>query len=219
MKELFMKTAIVLGSTGLVGKEIVKQLLEDESWDKIKTFNRRPLGIENSRLNEHLVDFELLDSWKHELSGTTLFSALGTTKEQAGSIRSQRKVDYHYQYEVAKAARIHGVENMVLVSAPFAHPFSPIPYTKMKGELERDLMKLGFVKLTIIRPGPLYGEREHQRPSEEKTIRLLRKLPEIPGLEVLRPISGWHVAHSCIKAANDGRLGVEILSPKDVLRL
>src|SRR6476661_890777 len=102
------KIALVLGASGLVGSSLTKLLLADDRFSEVRTFVRRKTGIENPKLLESAVDFDHLDGWRHLLKGDMLFSALGTTLKQAGNKAAQYKVDYTYQFNVAKAASENG---------------------------------------------------------------------------------------------------------------
>jgi uncharacterized protein YbjT (DUF2867 family) len=212
------QTAILIGATGLVGSEILNYALNDARFSKIKVFVRRSTGISDPKLEEFIIDFEKLGEWRHEIKGDVLFSALGTTLKQVGTREAQRIVDYDYQLRVAQAAKLNGVINYVLVSAPNADPKSNLAYTKMKGDLERDVMKLSFPKITIIRPGILKGPRAHKRLVEYNLGVVLSIFPTIPGLESIKPVSGKLVAHACIETAFDAVQGQRILNPKDVLQ-
>ena len=208
---------LIVGATGLVGSEILNYALHDPRVSEIHTFSRRSTGHQHPRLKEHIVDFEQMNEWKHLLSGDILFSALGTTKKQVGSRQAQRLIDYDYQLRIAQSAKVNGLKNFVLVSAPSAHPKSVFAYTKMKGELERDVMKLGFDKITIIRPGLLQGPRAQKRMLEYTSGKILDKVPVIPGLEAMKPVSGKLVAFVCLESAFNLIPGQKILNPKDVL--
>jgi uncharacterized protein YbjT (DUF2867 family) len=155
-----VSTAIVIGGTGLVGKCLVKQLLEDPGTTKVVALVRRAVLPRHDKLQELIVDFERPDSFADAVRGDVLFSALGTTLGQAGSIAAQRRVDYDYQLEVAKLAARNGVKTYVLVSSGLANPRSRMAYLKMKGELERDVKSLGFSSVQILQPGLLTGVRE-----------------------------------------------------------
>ena len=211
------KTALIVGATGLVGSEILNYAFNDDRIGKIKIFVRRPSGLSDPKLEEHIVDFEKLGEWRHLIQGDVLFSALGTTIKQVGTREAQRVVDYDYQLRVAQAAKLNGVTNYVLVSAAGAESKSSVAYTKMKGDLERDVMKLSFSKMTIIRPSLLKGPRGQKRFVEHNAGVVLSWLPTIPGLEVIKPVSGKLVAHACIESAFDSYMGQRILNPKDVL--
>lgn len=210
--------AVLIGATGLVGSEILQYLLNDERFAHVRVFARKSTQLVHPKLEEHVVDFEQLGDWRHLISGDVLFSALGTTVAQVGTREAQRMIDYDYQLRVAQAAKLNGIKNYVLVSAPGAHPKSRFAYTKMKGDLERDVLKLSFPKITIIRPGLLKGNRTQKRFIEHHMGQVLNLLPTIPGLESLKPVSGKLVAHVCIESAADEMQGQRILDPKEVLQ-
>ena len=130
-----------------------------------------------------------------------LFSSLGTTRGQAGSVSAQRTVDYTYQFEVAKLAASNGMASYVLVSSRGASPSSLSAYLKMKGELERDVQALAFSSVQILQPGPLTGEREQPRAGERLAESVLGALNAVGLLRSLRPISGEQVARAMRHAA------------------
>jgi uncharacterized protein YbjT (DUF2867 family) len=211
------QTALIIGATGLVGSEILNYILNDDRFDLVKVFVRKSTGLNHPKLNETIVDFEKLGEWRHLIKGDVLFSALGTTVKQVGNREAQRVVDYDYQLRVAQACKLNGVSNYVLVSAPKASTKSHFAYVKMKGDLERDVLKLLFPKITIIRPGLLKGPRGQKRLFEHNTGVVLSFFPTVPGLESFKPVSGKLVAHACIESAMDSSKGQRILNPKDVL--
>ena len=104
-----MKTAIIIGATGVTGAPLTRMLLESAQYSKVIAFSRNPLGIDHEKLENHIVDFDLIDSWKPLVKGDDLFSAMGTTLRQAGSQEAQYRIDYTYQAEVARVARENGV--------------------------------------------------------------------------------------------------------------
>ena len=196
-----MKTALVVGATGLVGRHLVDLLLQDRRYTRVKIFVRRAAGIDDESLEEHIVDFDDVDSWKGNLTGDDLFSALGTTARHAGSQTAQYKVDFTYQYEVAKAAAANGVDRYFLVSSPAASPRSRSFYLRTKGELEAAVSQLPFRRIAIFQPSILVGEREEHRRAEALGGHVLRTLARhIPALRPYRPIDGRVVAKAIIKA-------------------
>ena len=135
---------LILGATGAIGKDLVEQLLKDDTFDRVDIFVRREVKIPSDKLVVHVVDFDHPEQWADWLAGDVLFSTLGTTMKAAGSQDAQWKVDYTYQYNAAKAARENGVPVYVLVSAIDANSKSKIFYTKMKGALDDAVKQLGF---------------------------------------------------------------------------
>ena len=194
-----MKNALVIGASGLVGKELVKELLACDGFERVVVFLRTASGIRHPRLTEHVIDFHAPASWQHLVKGDVLFSALGTTLKKAGSKKAQHAVDYGLQFAFADIAARRRVPAFVLVSSAGASPDARAFYFRMKGELERDVACLPFDRLAILRPGPLYGEREEQRIGEGIGIFLVRMLNKLGLLRHFRPISGKAVARAMIQ--------------------
>ena len=192
--------ALVIGATGMVGSQLVQQLLADDRFEKIKVFSRRAFAITHPKLEEHLINFDFPEQWKGMVRGDVLFSALGTTLSKAGSKGEQFKIDYKYQYQFAKVASENEVPQYVLVSAAYASPGSKIFYSRMKGILEKDVKKLSFQNITILKPGMLSGDRKEERTGEKIGIAVFSLLHHIPGLKFLKPISATTVAKAMINA-------------------
>ncbi|QJX48759.1 NAD(P)H-binding protein [Hymenobacter taeanensis] len=211
-----MKTAILIGATGLVGDYLLQQLLLDDRFSSVKVFGRRPTGYQSPKLQEHLIDFGQPQEWSGLLTGDVLFSALGTTLKQAGSQNAQYEVDYTYQYRAAQAAAEHGVETLVLVSSAGADAHSIIFYSRMKGELEQDVKKLPFHRIRILQPGMLAGFRKEPRTGERIGLLLGSLVGQLPVLRQYRPIHGRTVAQAMINAALDETPGVQTISLEDV---
>lgn len=170
--------ALVIGATGATGKDLVNKLLEDKDFQEVHAFVRRPLNIENEKLKAHVVDFEKPEEWKDLVKGDVAFSCLGTTLKDAGSKDAQRKVDFDYQYQFAKNAKENEVEDYILVSSYGANPNSKIFYSRMKGELEKEVKNLHFKKMTIFQPGML-ERKDSERTGEVlggKIIKFANKL-------------------------------------------
>ncbi len=214
-----MRTAIVIGATGLVGRQLVELLLIDSRFGLVKIFTRRSTGLSHKKLEEHVVDFDDVLNWKKLVTGDVLYSAMGTTLRKAGNKENQYKVDYHYQYQVARAAAGNEVKEYVLVSSAGADPGSKIFYSRMKGELERDVKKLSFAAVHIIRPGILSGARYEVRVGEKIGIGIMRVLSVIPGLGNLKPIEGIQVAKAMINATFRHVVGIHAYTMGEVFKL
>jgi uncharacterized protein YbjT (DUF2867 family) len=154
------KIAVVIGATGLVGGELVKLLLADEHIAQVIVFVRRAGGISAPKLVEHLIDFDHPEAWSFLVKGDVLFSCMGTTISKAGSKAAQYKIDYTYQYQFARIAAANAIPTYVLVSAASANPKSSMFYSRIKGELERDVSQLNFSDVYLLQPGLLVGERK-----------------------------------------------------------
>jgi len=216
-----MKTAIVIGATGLIGKHLTNLLFDNPDYSTVKVFVRRSLNTSNPKLEEHLVNFDKIDNWKSIITGDDLFSAMGTTIRKAGSKEAQYKIDVTYQYEFAKAAAENGVSSYFLVSSSGANAKSKLFYMRIKGELEEKVKLLPFNKIRIFRPSLLIGERDEKRFGEKAAERLLKiVVPLFPFLKNQRPIEGEKVARAMIVSANeDNKERIKIFEPLEIFRL
>jgi uncharacterized protein YbjT (DUF2867 family) len=192
MKE--KQSALIIGATGLVGNALLGQLLDDPAYDKVTIFVRRSTGKSHPKLVEHVIDFAQPSTWAEWVQGDVLYSTLGTTRAQAGSIAAQRIVDYDYQYAFAQTAAANGVAAYVLCSSGGANPQSTLAYLQMKGELDRDVALLPFERVHILRPGPLSGPREKPRFPERMTVSIIGAFNAIGLFMQYRPITGEQVA-------------------------
>lgn len=213
-----MKTAILIGATGMTGSYVLQLLLKDDRFSRVKIFVRRTANLNHPKLEEHIIDFDNSDSWKHLVTGDVLFSALGTTLKQAGGKVPQYKVDYNYQYNFAKASSDNGVPVYVLVSSVGANPASGIFYSRMKGELERDIRKLSFRHIYILQPGPLEGPRERERKFEKIGIGFTRFITDLGIFKGYKPIHGKIVAQAMVNASFDTQSPVKVYRLLEVFK-
>lgn len=192
--------ALVIGATGATGKDLVNQLLDDKDFEEINVFIRKSIDIQNDKLKVHIVDFEKPEEWRSLVKGDVAFSCLGTTLKIAGSKEAQRKVDFDYQYQFAKAARENEVEDYILVSSYGANPRSKIFYSKMKGELEEAVKQLHFNKITIFKPGML-ERKDSDRTGEVLGSRIIKFANKIGLLESQKPLPTHILATAMINSS------------------
>ena len=209
--------ALVIGATGAVGKDLVQQLSEDSSFERVDIFVRREVKIPAVKVVAHVVDFDHPETWADQLKGDVLFSCLGTTIRAAGSQDAQWKVDYTYQYEAAKAAKANGVKTYVLVSSVGANAKSKVFYTKMKGALDEAVQELGFEGCFILRP-PSLIRKGSDRFGEKVGIVALKAFNAIGLMRSFTPMSTEAVAAAMIRLTKSGRQGVEIINSQDILK-
>ena len=215
MPHIAHKKALVIGATGAVGKDLVDQLLKDDAFGSVTVFVRRPLGLENPKLTVHIIDFDHPEQWRQLLRGDVLFSCLGTTIKAAGSQAAQWKVDYTYQYEAAKAARENGVEAYALVSSVGASPKAKFFYTRMKGELEEAVKKLGFPACFILQP-PSLVRKGSDRFGEKAGIVALKAFNAIGLMRAYTPMPTEEVAAAMIRLVKSGRRVTETVVAQDI---
>lgn len=152
-----------------LGSFILSNLLTLPSVSSVHALARRQPKATDSKL-QPIIEADS-SQWHSKLSSiqptpSIFFSALGTTKAQAGGVENQRKVDYDLNLELAKAALAAGVKIYVLISSAAISKTSPVAYSRMKAELEEAVTELGFEHTIILKPGLIVGTREVSRPSE-----------------------------------------------------
>jgi uncharacterized protein YbjT (DUF2867 family) len=197
-----MKKAIVIGATGMVGTKLIQSLIENDDYSEIVSLVRRSGGITHAKLTEHIINFDEPEKWNKLVTGNVLFSTLGTTIAQAKTKIEQYKVDFTYQYTVAKIAAENGVTHYVLVSSAGANSTSMAFYTKMKGELEDAIRLLPFKYISVLRPGQLEGNRVNKRPAEKIALSIMHGINKLGLFNRYRPIQDVQVAQAMIAAAS-----------------
>lgn len=198
-----MKTAIIIGASGLVGSFITLNLLDDDRYEKVKVFVRNSLDIKHPKLEENIVNFDNLAEWSNKIIGSEIYSALGTTLKKAGSKEKQYKIDFTYQYDIAKAACDNKVKSLLLVSSLGANYKSTNFYLRMKGNLDEKIQQLAFDKISIFRPSILIGLRSEKRFGESLSIKIAGVITSIiPAFKKYKPIKASLVAEAMIKCAN-----------------
>lgn len=214
-----LKVVNVIGATGLVGRELVSQLLEKPEVGKVRIFVRRKSGFNHPRIEEVITGLDTPLNWEKKVTGDILFSALGTTLKQAGSKEEQYRIDFTHNFNFAEAAARNGVPAYVLVSSAGANARSGIFYSRMKGELEEKVQKLPFKSIAILRPSILTGKREVRRPMEEWSVTIMGFISRFV-LKDYRPIPAATVAKAMINA---GLLkthhGISVVNPGELFTL
>ncbi|UBU49466.1 NAD(P)H-binding protein [Cobetia amphilecti] len=195
------QTAIVIGATGVVGREVVAELIACEAIARVITLTRRPVPGDSDKVENHVVDFARLEDWAHCFQADLLFSCLGTTLKQAGSLEAQRRVDIDHQLSAARLAAAQGVTHYLLVSSSGANHASRNGYLRMKGELEVAIKALPFARISVFQPSLLVGERSEFRLGESLARYLLPVLTRLPGLQRYRPIRGAQVAARMVEVS------------------
>ena len=198
--------ALVLGGTGASGQEIVKLLLNDSHFSRVSIFVRRKVDIEHEKLDIHQIDFSRLNEYKDLVKGDILFSALGTTKSDAGSKEKQYLVDYTYQYEFAKMASDNGVPHYSLISSLGANKHSLFFYPKIKGELEESVKLLPFNTIQVFQPPSLIRQTELMRTAEKLSVKFFNRLTALGVLKSLKPLNVKDLALKMIKEAKSSQL-------------
>lgn len=162
-----MKTALIIGSTGLIGSQLLALILESPHYEKVITFVKRDSGIHHPKLKQHIIDFDTPESYKELVVGDDFYCAIGTTIKKAGSQDAFKKVDFEYPKQFATVALQNGVEQFLIVSSIGADAKSGNFYLKTKGEIQNFLKACPFKSVTVLQPSLLLGNRTEFRLAEK----------------------------------------------------
>ncbi|MCU0435116.1 MAG: NAD(P)H-binding protein [Bacteroidia bacterium] len=195
------KTAVVFGSTGLIGSFLLKQLLADERYAEVKILVRKPTGIRHAKLDEVVTNFKNLDDLRQEVKGDEVFCCLGTTIKTAGSEAAFRRIDFELVRWAAMSARENKVNAFLVVSSIGANAKSRNFYLRTKGEMELAVTAAGFEKCVVVRPSMLLGPRTEKRFGESMGKAIMNAFSfAIP--KHWKAVEAEDVAASMIEAAN-----------------
>ena len=200
-----MKTALIFGSSGLIGSHLVKILTQSNDYNKIKLFVRSVPKTNDPKIEIFKTDFNNLESHKEDIKGDDCFFCIGTTKKNVPDKDEYKRIERNIPVEVAEIAKLNLVNSFLYVSSGFADPKNSGAYLKYKGEVEEELKKLNFSTLGIMRPSFLMGNRKENRVGEKIGIFLFKILsPLFLGpLKKMIPIHSKTVAKAMIIVAKN----------------
>ena len=199
-----MKTALVFGSSGLIGGHLLNELIQSDNYNKIKLFVRSYHGNNDSKIEIIKTDFNNLENHKEDIKGDDCFFCIGTTKQNSPDKNEYKRVELDVPKKIAQIAKSNLVNSFVFVSSGYADPNSSGDYLKFKGLVEEELKRLSFSKLGIMRPSFLIGDRKEKRVGEKVGIFIFKLLsPLFLGpLKKMKPIHSKKVAKAMIKITN-----------------
>jgi uncharacterized protein YbjT (DUF2867 family) len=215
------RKAVVAGATGLIGKELVRLLLDEPAYTVVTLLVRRPTGLMHPKLDEKVIVFDLLEQVDADFHGADVFCTLGTTIKKAGTQEAFRRVDYDYPLALGRKAKDEGASQLLIVTAMGASPSSRIFYSRVKGEVEEALHGLELPALRIFRPSFLLGKREEFRLGERVALGLsaLWSLALRGPLRKYSPVHARSVAKAMLLAAQSVRSGVRVYESDEIARM
>lgn len=230
-----MKIALMSGTSGLVGMQLLHQLLKNPEYLYIISIGRRKLALKHKKLVQLVGDMAYIDLWEWQTHLTSeslggeynflrdsieeekteihAFCALGTTIKQAGSRDKFYTVDHNFVIAFAKLAMKLGAKKLLYISALGADPSSSVYYNQVKGEVEEALKTFEFDYLGLFRPSLLLGSRNEFRLGEEVAKIFTKPLVWLKLWKSMRPIHDYQVAQAMVKTAlSPVKNKVEIIS-------
>ena len=195
-----MKTALLFGSSGLIGGDLLKILIQNSHYNKIKIFVRSEPEVNDAKIEIIKTDFNNLKNNIEEIKGDDCFFCIGTTKKNSPDKNEYKRIERDIPVEIAQIAKSNLVNSFLYVSSGFADPKNSGAYLRYKGEVEEELKKLNFSKLGIMRPSFLLGNRKEKRVGEKIGIFLFKliTLLFLGPLKKMKPIHSEKVAKAMI---------------------
>lgn len=214
------QTAVVLGATGLIGSHVLKQLLQDDAFSKVRALVRRPLALQHPKLEVIVTDFSNYDQYQTNLgTGDCIFSCIGTTKANVkGDKALYRTIDFDIPVNAARFGIEAGFKQFLLVSSVGANAKSSFFYTRLKGEVENVIASFNFKSYHVFRPSFLVGERTEKRLGETIGTNLF-KLFNFLIPSNYKSITGKTVAAAMVKAAKKGNEGMNFYYYGEMIKL
>ncbi len=214
-----MKTALIAGASGLIGKQCLYQCLESNDYFKVIVLVRKQLPVKHAKLEQVVVDYDRPETLA--IAADDVFCCLGTTIKKAGSQDAFRKVDFVYPMELAKQTLAKGAIGFFLVSAIGANKDSSIFYSRVKGELEETLRQLPFKTLCIVRPSLLIGTRTEFRLGERIAQIISKPLGFLffGPLKQYKPVKDTEVANALLLIAKNKTSGTTIVDNAMIIEM
>lgn len=208
-----MKTALIIGSTGLIGSHLLDLLLESQEYDKVITFVKRDPGIQHPKLKQHIIDFDKPDTYKELVVGDDFFCTIGTTIKKAGSQDAFRKVDFEYPKQFASLAQQNKVNQFLIITSLGSDANSSNFYLKTKGEIQDFLKNCAFESISILQPSLLLGNRTEFRLGEKMGVYFMKLFSFlfIGNLKKYKAIQSEAVAKAMFIIAQKNYKGFQII--------
>ncbi|WP_026968490.1 NAD-dependent epimerase/dehydratase family protein [Algoriphagus terrigena] len=222
-----MKIALISGTSGMVGMQLLHQLLQSSEHEFVLSVGRRKLALKHGKLIQIEGDLARIGSWEWEekvraeslggayhsvlsaISGKTAeihaFSCLGTTIKVAGSKEKFYAIDHDLVIAFASWAKKLGAAKFLYVSSMSANASSSVFYSKVKGETEADLKAIQFDYLGLFRPSLLLGNRHEFRLGEQIAAIVMKPLVWLKLAKNIRPIYDYQVAKAMVTTANQSK--------------
>lgn len=162
-----MKTAIILGATGLTGGILLHNLLNDDEYKKIKIFTRKPVKIKSPKIEEYIVDLLSLEKEKSKFIADVVFCCIGTTTKKTTDKLVYKAIDFGIPSKAALLSEENKIETFIVMSSLGANANSNIFYNKTKGEMEAEVLSKNIENTYILRPSLISGNRKESRFGED----------------------------------------------------
>ena len=205
-----MKTAILFGSTGLVGSHLLKLLLSSNYYDKIKIFSRKSIEIKHPKIEFYNINFKELDSESDYVTGDDCFFCIGTTRKQTPNKQDYIDIELNLPIKIAKITKKNNIKSFIYISSGGANSKSKNLYLQNKGKAEENIINLEFDFTAIIQPSLLLGSRVQYRIGEMIAQFVFKNLSFIfvGKLKPFKAINAENVAKAIIRIIRDNKKNI-----------
>lgn len=206
------RTALIAGATGLVGKKLLTHLLKDEDYNRIIIMNPSSVGYKNPKIKEYVCDFMALENAEGIFDVDDVFCCIGKTYGQAKEKNNYQITNIYFPKRMAYFSQKHGCKNFLVISGLGADSSSiSFPY-RVKGEMEKEVLKFQIPTIHIYRPSLITGKRKKFRLSE-----FLLRLLLIPFFRSrYKPIKADKLAASMADVAKYDKKGIHIIDSWEI---
>lgn len=206
--------AIILGITGLVGNLLAHKILEDPYYDELISFHRRKSGLTHPKLTEHVITMDELEHQFAHFQAEAVFCCVGTTRAKTENKEAYKAIDYGIPLQAARLCKRNNISRLIIISSLGAAAGSRIFYNRIKGEMERDILKIALPETYFFEPALLAGDRQEQRTGERLAITVFKYInPILRGpLRKYQSISPEIVAKSMLTVGKNGYTKTQIES-------
>jgi len=216
-----LKTALIIGGSGLVGSQLIEILLNSSKYDKVVSFVKRETGLKHPKLTQHIIAFDQPETYRDLIKGDDFFCTIGTTIKKAGTKEAFRKVDFEYPKQFAEMALKNKVDQFLFISSIGADSASTSFYLKTKGEIEDYLESCKFANVSILRPSILLGNRNEFRLGEKLGIFVMEAFSFllVGNLRKYKPIESKTVAEALFAIAQKEHKGFTVYESDQIKKI
>jgi uncharacterized protein YbjT (DUF2867 family) len=211
------KSVVILGATGLVGSALVEEFIADQQVAEIRILTRRALTYSSEKIQVIQTDLSKPEPSVFD-NATALYCCIGTTRKKTPNQTLYKAIDYGMTLAGAQVAKNKGVAEVHLISAIGADVNSRIFYSRLKGEIERDLIDMNFERTLIYQPSLLIGPRSEKRIGEKiaQVLSPILDLFLVGTLQKYHSISAQELAHAMHRNSFLHQKGVRVLLYPDL---
>lgn len=225
-----MKSALVLGGTGFVGRHVC-EALQREGW-RITVPTRR---ARNAQAIQHLPRLTVLEADVHNAAALNALVAghdvvINLVAILHGNAKSFEHNHVRLPSLIAQACRAQGVRRLIHISALGAEAKAPSLYQRSKARGEAVLQAAadaGDLDLTVIRPSVIFGAGDKFLNTFAALQSVMPLLPLAGAGTRFQPVWVGDVAQAVVHCASDAHtigqtidaVGPDVLTLADLVRL